>query len=131
MGFHISRVQIRNFRNFKELEVSLSEKVVIVGENSSGKSNFIHALRLVLDPDLPDSARQLTEGDFWDGLESPMEKGEEITVCVDFRGFEDNAAILSILSDFQIPNKRDPTARITYKFSPEAVLGTEGNEGEG
>jgi putative ATP-dependent endonuclease of OLD family len=91
MGFHISRVQIRNFRNFKELDVFLSEKAVIVGENSSGKSNFIHALRLVLDPELPDSGRQLTEGDFWDGLESPMEKGEEISVSVDFQGFEDCA----------------------------------------
>jgi putative ATP-dependent endonuclease of OLD family len=131
MGFHISRVQIRNFRNFKELDVFLSEKAVIVGENSSGKSNFIHALRLVLDPELPDSGRQLTEGDFWDGLESPMEKGEEISVSVDFQGFEDNAAILSILSDFQVSHEKIPTARITYKFSPEPVLGEEGNEEEG
>jgi putative ATP-dependent endonuclease of OLD family len=130
MGFHISRIQIRNFRNFKELDVFLSEKSVIVGENSSGKSNFIHALRLVLDPELPDSARQLKEEDFWDGLKVPMEKGEGITVSVDFQGFENNPAILSILSDFQVPNDKNPTARITYRFSPEPALGKEGNEEE-
>ena len=46
----ISRVQITNFRNFKSLDVALSEHAVIVGENKIGKSNFIYALRLLLDP---------------------------------------------------------------------------------
>ena len=71
MSVYISRVQINNFRNFHKLDVCLSRKAVIVGENKSGKTNLIHALRLILDPDLPDSARQLKEEDFWDGLESP------------------------------------------------------------
>ncbi len=65
----ISRVSVQNFRNFKNLDVSLSEHAVIVGENRIGKSNFIYALRLILDPSLPDSARQLREEDFWDGLD--------------------------------------------------------------
>ena len=127
MRFHISKVSIKNFRNFKELDVHLSEKAVIVGENASGKTNFIHALRLVLDPDLSDSARQLTEDDFWDGLDSPMENGDELTVAIDLQGFDDNESLLSILSDYQIPNDVTPTARITYKFAPEASLGEEGN----
>jgi putative ATP-dependent endonuclease of OLD family len=122
MGFHISRVQIINFRNFKKLDVRLSEKAVIVGENASGKTNFIYALRLVLDPELPDSARKLTEEDFWDGLESPMKKGEEITITIDFQGFEDSESLLSILSDYQIPGAKTPTARITYKYAPEVTL---------
>jgi putative ATP-dependent endonuclease of OLD family len=126
MGFHISRVQILNFRNFSELDVHLSEKAVVVGENGSGKTNFLHALRLVLDPELPDSARHLNEEDFWDGLESPMEKGEEIEIIVEFQGFEDNEALLSILADYQIPINKLPTARITYKFAPDANLAGEG-----
>ena len=47
---YISRVQIRNFRNFHNLDVSLGQHAVIVGENKIGKSNFIFALRLILDP---------------------------------------------------------------------------------
>jgi putative ATP-dependent endonuclease of OLD family len=57
----ISRVCIENFRNFKLLDVELGQNIVLVGENKSGKSNFIEALRLVLDPSLSDSDRQLTE----------------------------------------------------------------------
>jgi len=128
MGFHISRVQINNFRNFKELDIRLSEKAVIVGENASGKSNFIHALRLVLDPDLPDSARQLTEDDFWDGLDTPMKNGKEITVAVELQGFEENESLLSILSDYQIPDEETPTVRVTYKFAPEQIFSGNGDE---
>jgi putative ATP-dependent endonuclease of OLD family len=52
---------------------------------SIGKSNLLHALRLVLDPSLPDTGRQLG-ADFWDGLPSPFD-GHEI-VAVDFVGFD-------------------------------------------
>ena len=131
MGFHISRIQIKNFRNFSKLDVHLSEKAVIIGENASGKTNFIYALRLVLDPDLPDSARQLSEDDFWDGLESPMENGEEIEVAVDLQGFEQYESLLSILSDYQIPGEDVPTARITFKYAPQPTLsGGENDDAE-
>src|ERR1044072_286671 len=56
---HLSRVRITNFRNFAALDVALSGNVLMVGENRVGKSNFIFALRLVMDSSLPDSAREL------------------------------------------------------------------------
>ncbi len=46
---YISKVQIKNFRNLEDAEVRLGEKVVLLGENSAGKSNFIEALRILLD----------------------------------------------------------------------------------
>ena len=52
----IERVHIQNFRNFNELDVRLGSHAVIVGENRAGKSNFLYALRLLVDPSLPDSA---------------------------------------------------------------------------
>src|SRR5579863_4047982 len=33
VGMRISRIQIHNFRNFKDLDISLGNHVVIVGEN--------------------------------------------------------------------------------------------------
>ena len=64
----ISRVRIVNFANFAELDVRTGESIVIVGENKVGKSNFIRALQLILDPGLSERDRQLGLEQFWDGL---------------------------------------------------------------
>lgn len=42
----ISRVQIQNFRNIKSADVRLGDVVTLIGENNSGKSNFLYALTL-------------------------------------------------------------------------------------
>ncbi|EPK6346789.1 ATP-dependent nuclease [Proteus mirabilis] len=44
----INKVEIKNYRCFEHLEVYLQKLNVIVGENNSGKSNFINALKLPL-----------------------------------------------------------------------------------
>ncbi|MGB8723188.1 MAG: AAA family ATPase, partial [Terriglobales bacterium] len=56
MSLHISRAQIKNFRNFADMDVVLPTSVLL-GENKAGKSNLLFALRLVLDNTLPDSSR--------------------------------------------------------------------------
>ena len=42
----ISRVKIQNFRNIKTADVQLGDIVTLIGENNSGKSNFLYALTL-------------------------------------------------------------------------------------
>ena len=46
---HISRLQIRNFRNVPNIDIALSNNAVIIGENRVGKSNLLYAMRLVLE----------------------------------------------------------------------------------
>lgn len=118
----LSRIRIKNFRNFKSLNVRLGEHAVILGENKVGKTNLLFALRLILDPSLPDSARQLRLDDFWDGLERPLKKDDVIEISLEFRGFEENENLLAILADSLV--QPDPmVARITYRFQP--VMGLE------
>lgn len=47
-----SSIAIENFRNFESISIKLSNKNVCFGLNDVGKSNFIHALRLLLDKDV-------------------------------------------------------------------------------
>ena len=75
---HLSRITIENFRNFQSLDVALGGNLVIVGENRVGKSNLLYALRLIFDPSLPDSSRQLGRADFWDGLDAIDENPEDV-----------------------------------------------------
>lgn len=45
---YISQIKIDNFRNFRSLDVPLKRKTILLGENNSGKTNFIRALTLPL-----------------------------------------------------------------------------------
>ena len=123
---HISSIVVVNFRNFKFLEIrNLSGAAVIVGENGVGKTNLVAALRLVLDPSLPDTARELDAEDFWDGLEDPFH-GEVIQIVVELAGFDDDDRAKGVLGDAIVDD--DPvTARLTYAFRPKDTL-REGHE---
>lgn len=45
----ISRIALRNWRNFRFADVNLTERVFIIGPNASGKSNFLDAVRFLRD----------------------------------------------------------------------------------
>lgn len=113
----ISHISIENFRNFHRLDITVGRSVVILGENQIGKTNLICALRLVLDPSLPDSARQLRAEDFWDGIPRPLAKDIRIRISVDLADFEDNEGHLAVLAEHLV-QPEPMVARLTYEFAP-------------
>ena len=118
---YISRIDIRNFRNFNHLELDLCENAVIVGENKIGKSNLIYALRLVLDPRLSDSERHLRLEDFWDGLSRPLSKDDCIQISVDIADYENNEGLMAVLAEHLI--QAEPmVSRLTYLYRPKPSL---------
>ena len=98
-SLYISRVKIKNFRNFKNIDVNLGHKEVIIGENNVGKTNFLRAIQLILDPSLSDEDRMLDESDFNDTIENPMENNEEIQIDIFISNFKENKTILTVLED--------------------------------
>jgi putative ATP-dependent endonuclease of OLD family len=113
----LSRVTIRNFRNFEFLDLTdLPRSVVLVGENGAGKSNLLSALRLVLDSSLPDAARQLGPEDFWDGLARPFD-GNEVEISIELTDLEEDQAAQAALDKCFV--SRSPfAARLTYLYRP-------------
>ena len=93
---------------------------MVIGENGVGKTNLIYALRLIFDPTLPDSRRQLTRADFWDGLGDPG-PSDKITVFVEIREFESNDDILSLLTDHRVDGQPQ-VVRLTYEYRPKQQL---------
>ncbi|CAN7391326.1 AAA family ATPase [Pararhizobium sp. LjRoot235] len=118
---YLSRITIDNFRNFRCLDVSLAGNVVIVGENRVGKSNLLYGLRLIFDPSLPDSARELSLGDFWDGLEE-LDEESRILVSVEIKDFDDDPDVLAVLTDYRVPGSPD-TVALTYEYRTRPGLG--------
>lgn len=117
---HLSRITIENFRNFQSLDVALGGNLVIVGENRVGKSNLLYALRLIFDPSLPDSSRQLGRADFWDGLDA-IDENSRINVSVEIKDFEEDLDVLAVLTDFRLDDDAD-TVRLTYQLRPKPGL---------
>lgn len=59
---YISKIHIKGYRNFKDLEVEFREGInVIIGPNNAGKSNLLKALDLVLNKD---TSKKLSIYDF-------------------------------------------------------------------
>jgi predicted ATPase len=54
----ISRLVLKNWRNFQLVDVPLRERVFIVGPNASGKSNLLDALRFLRDVSKPGGGLQ-------------------------------------------------------------------------
>jgi predicted ATPase len=45
----INRLQVKNFKSFKDLDIELGNLNIIIGANASGKSNFINIFRFLKD----------------------------------------------------------------------------------
>lgn len=71
-------IAIKNFRNFEEIELNLSNKNIFFGLNDVGKTNFLYALRYVFDKDV----RKLNFSDS-DFHNKQIEKPIEIIVTLD------------------------------------------------
>jgi len=114
---YISKVRIRNYRNFLDTEVNLSQKQVIIGENNVGKTNFIRAIQLILDRSFSDTDRQLQASDFHDSLDSPMENGQHIEITIQIRGYDHNRKLVAEFTNAVI-STQPPTLQITYRYYP-------------
>lgn len=118
----ISRIQISNFANFSAIDVETGESIVIVGENKVGKSNFVRALQLILDPGISERDRQLGLEQFWDGL-GEDKLGETVEVAVELTDFTDDPRLMAHLNDCVVDPGPPMAARLTYRFQPKANLG--------
>lgn len=111
----VSRVVIKNYRALHEVDVALNgPTTLVIGENNTGKSCFIHALRLCLDVGLPSSLRALTKDDVY--CEIDQTKPFQVFVGVEFTDFEGNENEEALLHGTQIGENR---ARIFYRFRPK------------
>ena len=102
---HISKVQVKNFRNLQDFEIELSEKTILLGENGTGKTNFFEALRLVLDQNY---RGQLSSSDFSHGV-APF-SGTKIEVHMWFSGFDPvkDKDLLACAHDCRVSQEGEP-----------------------
>src|SRR5262245_26381925 len=81
-GMYLAELRLANFRSCYETVVPLREDVtVLVGENNSGKSNVVDALRLAISPMGGRRTRYFEPGDLSFGREA-----ESVSITMRFEG---------------------------------------------
>lgn len=115
---YISRLLVRHFRNFECLDVPLRPGAnCIVGENNTGKTNLVHALRLPLDANMSSVYRQLTPEDFPAGTD--IRTPQQVLVCLEFQDFADKPSEEAMVNDWSV---EDGVARLSYRFRPRRII---------
>ena len=97
---YISRVYIKNYRNFKEFDLFVPDgnPLTVIGGNNSGKTNLLQAIRLVLDSNIAPWDKKLKEEDFcWSKGDECWKNGEHIVITVTFSNVTDKEEIQSLL----------------------------------
>ncbi len=123
---YISRLVVRNLRNFERCDVELRDGATcVVGENNSGKSNLLYAIRLVLDQSLPNYTRVLTEDDVHSGCD--ISHPSDVLVSVEFRNWADSVKASALVGEWEVEPDR---ARLTYRFRPRKAVRDDLDAGE-
>ena len=77
-------VKIKNFRNFEDISIDLTNKNVLFGMNDVGKTNFLYALRFVFDKDI--RRQNFSDTDYYKkNVDIPI----EIVIAIDISDTED------------------------------------------
>lgn len=111
----ISRVVIRNFRSFEHLDVPITAGTTcLIGENNTGKTNFLHAIRLCIDAGLSSTYRALIPNDIHSTVDishpTQVLIGLEIT---DFAGKTNEEALVGAWQS------SPGVARLIYRYRPK------------
>ncbi|MBE0576855.1 MAG: ATP-dependent endonuclease [Desulfuromonadales bacterium] len=114
----ISRVVIRNFRSFEELDVPISQNTTcVIGENNSGKTNFLHAIRLCVDSNLSSTYRSLLGNDIHSTVD--ISHPNQVLVGLEIVDFAGKINEEALVGAWQCePGK----ARVFYRFRPKLSI---------
>lgn len=131
---YISRVYIRNYRNFEQFDLFIPDgsPLTVIGGNNSGKTNFLQAIRLVLDSSIAPWEKRLTEEDFcWSKGDGCWKSGEHIVIAITFSNVTDKEEIQSLLysiapiydeeSVLSTQSTDSLEANISFVFAPSAM----------
>ncbi|MEQ8851748.1 AAA family ATPase [Gimesia sp.] len=123
---YISRIVVRNYRNFSKLDVQLQDGVTcIIGENNTGKTNLLRAIRLAIDANMSSQNRQLQEHDIHCGAD--LSKPDQIVVSIEFRDYAGKVNEEALLGCCEVERN---VARIHYRYRPKSAILDEIEHGE-
>lgn len=93
VALKIKTVHLVGFRNFNDAIINFKNDTLIIGANDVGKSNMLHALRLLLDKSLSETDIEPSELDFH---HCKRKVCDELSITISFDDIKEDA-VLSVL----------------------------------
>ncbi|HAT5001340.1 TPA: AAA family ATPase, partial [Serratia marcescens] len=88
---YISGVYLKGYRNYSDAYVKLNKATLIIGANDVGKTNLIHAIRLLLDKSFSELDLEPKNNDFH--IDSSGNQSDEIEITLHFSDVEEDAVL--------------------------------------
>ena len=113
-------VTIKNFRNFEDISINLTNKNVLFGMNDVGKTNFLYALRFVFDKDI--RKQNFSDTDYFKKkVETPI----EIIVAIDISDVEnaDSQKLRAKLKGALLSNQNIVFIKIQACYDQKEMVG--------
>ncbi len=121
---HISKLIVSNFRIFNRLELSFNKGVnILIGENNSGKTAIIDALRICLGYGKSDNSIFIQESDIHINRLDSNQHNKEIRFDLIFEINDNNPIERQCFYDFISQDKENPkkqTIQVHLKFTQES-----------
>ena len=112
---YISRIVIRNFRSFEHLDVPIKPGTTcVIGENNTGKSNLLHAIRLCIDAGLSSTYRALIPNDIHSAVD--IAHPNQVLVALELTDFQDKVNEEALAGAWQF---KPGEARLIYRYRPK------------
>jgi len=88
----------------------------LVGENNTGKSNLLHALRLAVDSNLSSTYRLLSDHDIHTGIS--LSRANQVIVSVEFADYVGKVNETALVGCWEVDDE-EHIARLSYRFRPK------------
>lgn len=108
-------IHIKNYRNYKDINIDIANHNVFLGLNDVGKSNLLNAIRLILDREV--RKNNCVETDFYlRNTEEPI----VITLSIDISDYQsdDTAKIRAKMKGVSLSEEEILYIRLTAKYDP-------------
>ncbi len=111
----ISRIVVKNFRLFQELDVNINDELsCVIGENNTGKTTLFRAIQICLDVSLPSVFRSLIREDIHASID--ISQPSQVLIGIELHDFAGKVNEEALVSTWKTDSDN---ARIFYRFRPK------------
>ena len=95
MGIILAKIRIRNFRSIESMDIELGMTNLLIGQNNTGKTNFLRAINVALG-----TMTDLSEEDIFVAIDERLAKTKGAIIDIMFRPIDINGTIINEFSEF-------------------------------